>query len=108
MVVADLDHERWLQRLPFRRSLGRPAARSTRRAAGEAGLADQLLPLLCERRLVLVRDVRCETNMVQQALVIQSKQQRADHLLSLVVTEAANHAVDAAIILDLLHAIALV
>src|SRR5215216_4719941 len=36
MIVANLDHEFWLQRTPLRRSLRRPSARPARRVAGEA------------------------------------------------------------------------
>ena len=46
--------------------------------------------------------------MIQQAVVVvEAEQQRADHLLALVVAEAADHAVGAAEILDLLHGAAL-
>jgi hypothetical protein len=41
-------------------------------------------------------------------IVMEAKQQRSDHGLTLVVAEAANDAVGAAIILDLLHAAAIV
>src|SRR6185369_10532344 len=41
MIVANLDHEFWLQRTPFCRTLGRPPARPARRIAGEAGRRDQ-------------------------------------------------------------------
>src|ERR1700759_2690984 len=36
VVVAHLDHERWLQRTPLRGAFGRPAARAARRVAGES------------------------------------------------------------------------
>ena len=43
--------------------------------------------------------------MVEQALiVVEPEQQRADDWLALVVAEAADHAVGAAVVLDLLHA----
>src|SRR5215208_4852190 len=41
MIVANLDHEFWLQRTPLCRTLGRPSARPARRIAGEAGRRDQ-------------------------------------------------------------------
>ena len=45
--------------------------------------------------------------MMQQALVvIEPEQQRADHRLAFVVAKAADHAVGAAVVLDLLHAVA--
>src|SRR5262245_42400361 len=44
--------------------------------------------------------------MEQAAIVIQTKQQRADDRLSLRISKAADHAVGAAIILDLLHSAA--
>ena len=53
MVVADLDDELRLERLPFGRALGRPAARAARRVAGEAGRRDQLFQLRGQRRLFL-------------------------------------------------------
>src|SRR5687768_15045654 len=37
MIVANLDHEFWLQRTPLCRTLGRPSARPARRVAGEPG-----------------------------------------------------------------------
>ena len=45
VVVADLDHELRLQRLPFAGALGAPAARAARRVAGEAGRRAQRLEL---------------------------------------------------------------
>src|SRR5437588_4629053 len=41
MIVANLDHEPWLQRTPLCRTLGRPSARAARRIAGETGRCDQ-------------------------------------------------------------------
>src|SRR5690348_18388469 len=49
MVVADFDHKLRLERLPFGRALRRPAARATRRIAGESRRRDQLLELLGQR-----------------------------------------------------------
>src|SRR5262245_9528845 len=45
--------------------------------------------------------------MVQKAVVVEPQQQRSDHGFSFVVAEAADHAVGAAVVLDLLHAGAL-
>src|SRR4029077_8863264 len=56
MVVADLDHELRLERLPLAGALGRPAARTARRVAGESRRRDQNLQFFGERRLVLALD----------------------------------------------------
>src|SRR4051812_47725180 len=56
MVVADLDHELWLQRTPLRGARRRPAARSARRVAGKAGLCDQGFELMGESQLLLPGD----------------------------------------------------
>src|SRR3954468_23736540 len=53
MVVADLDHELWLQRTPLRGARRRPAARPARRVAGKAGLCDQGFELMGEGQLLL-------------------------------------------------------
>src|SRR5258705_7772819 len=104
MIEADLDHKLGLQRLPFARALGRPAAWPARRVAGEAGRRDEVLELGGQRRLLLPWDARGEADMMQQAvIVIEPEQQRADHRLSFVVAKAADHAVGAAIVLDLPH-----
>ena len=49
LVVEHLDDELGLERLPFGRALGRPAARAARRVAGEARRLDQRLELLRSR-----------------------------------------------------------
>src|SRR4029079_12384739 len=43
LVVANLDHQLGLERLPRHRALGVPPARPARRASGEARRLDQLL-----------------------------------------------------------------
>src|SRR5581483_3611611 len=111
MIVADLDHKLRLQRTPLRRAFGRPAAGAARGIAGEAGLCNQRFELVGQRGLVLVLDGGGEADMVQQALVIvEPKQQRANHLpaVDLVgrVAEAADDTIGAAESLDLLHALA--
>src|ERR1700722_906470 len=79
VVVAHLDHKLRLERLPFARALGRPAARTARRVAGETRRRDQSFQLLGQRRLVLALDARTEADVMQQALpVVQPEQQRAD------------------------------
>src|SRR5262249_52503415 len=104
VVVADFHHELRLERLPLGRALGRPAARPARRVAGEAGRGDQFFQARGQRRLVFAADRGREAHVVQQAgLVIEPEQERADDVLALVVTEAADHAVGAAVVLDLLH-----
>src|SRR5262245_6483747 len=107
MVVADLDHELGLQRLPFARPFGRPAARAAGCISRETRRCDQPLELLGERRLVLALDRRGEADMVKETFaVVEPEQQRADNRLAFVVAEAADYAVGAAIVLDLLHAAA--
>src|SRR3954471_6641962 len=107
MIVADLHHMLRLERLPLRRTLGRPATRPARRLAGEAWRRDIALELLGQLRLVVARDVRREADVIElAAVVVEAEQQRADHGLAFVVAEATDHAVGAAVILDLLHAVA--
>src|ERR1700704_1464524 len=107
VVVADLDHELRLERHPFAGTFGRPAAPAARLVAGEAGLPDQLFELFGQRRLFARLDGGGEADMGEQGRpVIEPEQQRAHDLLAFVVAEAADPAVGAAIILDLLHAAA--
>src|ERR1041385_973338 len=111
MVVADFHHQLRLQWAPLRGALGRPAARAARRVAGEAWLADQRFELCSQRQLLLALDCGSEADMMQQPpIIVQTEQQRADHLLArkLVgrVAKAANDAIGAAKFLDLLHAVA--
>src|SRR4051794_37622301 len=108
MVVAALDHELRPERLPLARAFRRPAARTAGRIAGEAGWGDQLFQFLGQRRLVITRDGRGEADMMQETLtVIEPKQQRADERLAFVIAKAADDAVCTAVVLDLLHAVAL-
>src|SRR4029077_16363923 len=107
MVVANLDHELRLERLPLAGALRRPAARTTRRVAGESRGRDQNLQFFGERRLVLALDRGGEADVMQQpVLIVEAKQQRADKGAAFVVAKAADHAVGAAVVLDLLHAAA--
>src|ERR1700722_7513900 len=105
MVVANLDHEPRLQWHPFARTLRRPAARSPRCVAAKAWRSNQGFELFGKSRLVLLLDRRGEADVVEQAAaIVEAKQQRADDVCALVVAEAADHAVGAAVVLDLLHA----
>ena len=54
MIVAHLDHELRLHRLPFAAALGAPAARSARRFAGEARRRDQSFEHFGQRRALCV------------------------------------------------------
>ena len=83
MIVADLDHELRLERLPFRRTLGRPAARSAGRVAGEAGRRDELFQLLRSAlfSLPLLSDEVKPTWLSRPRVVVEAEQQRADRLL---------------------------
>src|SRR3954470_24338122 len=113
MIVGDLDHELRLQRTPLCRAFGRPAARAAWCVAGKAFLGDQRHELRGQRRLLVFLDCRGEADMVQQPLVvIAAEQQRAYPLFAVVafigsVAEAADDAVGAAEVLDLLHALAI-
>src|SRR5437763_12694403 len=108
MVVADLDHEFRPERLPLARAFRRPTARAAGGIAGEAGRGDQLFQFPGQRWLVITLDGRGEADMMQETpTVIEPKQQRADEGLAFVVAKAADDAVSAAIVLDLLHAVAL-
>src|SRR5262249_58853247 len=49
-----------------------------------------------------------EADMMQQpVVVVEAEQQRTDERTAFVVAKAADHAVDAAVVLDLLHAVAI-
>src|SRR6185295_5742681 len=99
MVVADLDHELGLERLPYRRAFGRPAARTTGRVAGEALRRRELLQPRGERGLVLRRNIGGEADVVEQAVVVvEAEQQRADYVLAFVVAEAADDTVGTAVV----------
>src|SRR5262249_15020680 len=103
-VVANLDHELRFQRLPLRRAAGGPSARTARRATGEPRRRDEFLELQRERLFVGRRDRRGEAHVVEEAvLAVGAEQEGADHGFALVVPEAPDHAVGAAIVLDLLH-----
>ena len=81
VVVADLDHQLRLERTPFARSFGRPAARPARRLAGEPRRRDQALEPFGQCFPGLRLDARREADMVQQmGLVVEAEQQRADEL----------------------------
>src|SRR6185503_16596007 len=106
MVVADLDHQSGFERLPLGRAFGRPAARPTRLVAGKAGRRDQFFEPFGQRFLFLGLERGGEADMIEQSrIVVEAEQQRADDALALVIAEAADHAVRAAEILDLLHAV---
>ena len=104
MIKTDLYDEHRLERLPFTRARGGPAAGPARRVAGETGRRDQAFQLSREFRLFRPLDGRGETEVIEAALVIvQPEQQRAHDRFSFVVAETADDAVRAAIIFDLLH-----
>src|SRR6476661_3949544 len=107
VVVLHLDHQLRREGLPFARSLGAPSRRSTRRLAGETRGLHQLLELRGERLLLPGGNVRGEADMVQQsALVVETEQQRADDLPLRRVAKAADHALGGALVLHLLHPVA--
>src|SRR5262249_22828007 len=78
------------------------------RVAGEAGRLDQALELLRQRLAFARADAGRKSDVMQQAVVvIESEQQRAHGLAVRAVAEAADYAIGAAIVLDLLHGSAL-
>src|SRR6058998_817836 len=70
LVVADLDDQRGLQRLPLAGSLGVPAARPARGASGEARRLDQSFEVLRQSGTFSGRNPRGETDVVEQALIV--------------------------------------
>lgn len=111
MIVADFDDQLRLQRTPFGGAVRRPAARTAGRIAGKTWILDQGFELCRQCRLLLLLERGRKANMVQQPfVVIEPKQQGADHFPAIQfvrgVAEAADHAIGAAEFLDLLHAVA--
>jgi len=108
MVVAHLDDERGLEWLPGVFLASVPAARSAGGLAGESGRRNELLQLFREARSIRDGNAGGEPDVVQQAVrVVEAEEQRADDLGLRAVAEAANHAIRAAEVFDLLHAVAL-
>src|SRR5436190_3201810 len=104
LIVADLRHQHWLQRLPLRCALAVPSAGPTGRAAGEARRLDQLLQISGELRAFFRRNGGGEADMMEQApLIIEAKQERADFLFLLRIAKAADDTVRGALLLDLDH-----
>src|SRR5262249_57263704 len=108
MIVLNLDHELRLERLPLRGAAGRPSAWPAGCVAAEPGRRHEPLELEGGRFFLARADGRGEAHVMPKAiLTIEPEQERADHRFALVVAETANHAVRAAIVLDLLHSGAL-
>ena len=104
LVVAHLDHELGLQRLPLFGAFGAPPARSSRRVPGEARRRDEGPELRRQRRAILVGDSRREADMVKLAVsVVEPEQERADLLAAGAIAEAADHTVGGTMLLDLHH-----
>src|SRR6476620_2368650 len=104
LVVAHLDHELRLQRLPLFGAFGAPAAWSSRRLAGKARRRDAGLELRGQRRAVLVGDGCGEADMIELAgIVVEPEQQRANLLAAATVAKAADHAVGGAVLLHFHH-----
>src|SRR5688572_29205522 len=94
LVVHDFDYHLRLQRLPLGGAVGRPAARTARRVAGEPGRLDQPLQLFGPYRPILAGDRGGEADMMEQAgMVVEAEQQRSDQLVVAAVAEAADNAV---------------
>ena len=104
MIIANFDHEFGPHGLPLRRAAGRPSAWTARRVAGEPGRGDELLKLERQRFLGAAGDRGGEADVMQKTVIaVETEQQRADDRLTLVVAEAADHTIRAAVVLDLLH-----
>src|SRR5207244_2217807 len=79
LVVADLCHEHWSQRLEMAGALGVPAARASGRSASEARRLDESLQVPGQLRPLCRRDRGGKADMIEQSLIIvESKKQRAD------------------------------
>jgi len=98
MVIPNFNHEFGLHGLPLRRPPGGPSAWAARRVTGKSGRCDELLELDRQRFLLVAGYRRGEADVMQAAfVVIEAEQQRADHRFALIVPEAADHAVRAAV-----------
>src|SRR5262249_41410005 len=91
------------ERLPLGRPLGRPAAWAPGRVAGKSGRADQAFEFFRQRLAVRCRNTGCEPDLMQQAvLAVEGEQERAHGSRARAGAESADHAVRAAIVLNLL------
>src|SRR6185295_11350359 len=82
VVVPHLSHESRLERLPFAATFGAPAARTSRRLAGESGCAAQLFELPRQPWPFSCRNTGRETDVMEPALrVIEPEEQRTDFAL---------------------------
>src|SRR5581483_6992327 len=98
------DHQLGLQGLPLGRALVAPAARATRRVAGEARWRDQLLEPPRQVRTFGRRNAGGEAHVVELAVgVVEAEQQGAHDARILLIAEAADDAVGAAQRLHLEH-----
>lgn len=107
VVVLHFDHELRLERHPVSRAFRRPAAGTTRRIAGEAA-PFQPFQLRRERRPIGTAERGGEAHVIEQARpIVEAEQQRADFPAATLprrrITEAADHAVGPAQVLDLEH-----
>jgi hypothetical protein len=104
VVVLDFDDQLGDEGLELAGALGAPAAGTTGAAAGEAGGLAEGFQLPRERAALGGGDRRCETDVVEQAVVaIEAEEERADQFGIRAVTETADDAIGGAEILDLLH-----
>jgi len=76
VIVLHLDDQPGPQWLPLTATLGRPAAGTARRIAGEAGAAAQPLELARQRRPVGIGYRRREADMIEQALIVIEAEQQ--------------------------------
>ena len=104
MVEPHFHHQFRTQWLPLAAALRAPAARTTRRVAGEARRLAQRLQTLGQRSTFTIGDRRCEADVVELAvLVIETEQQRPDLGPIGKIAEATDDAVGSAHSLHLHH-----
>src|SRR5947207_10154830 len=77
VIELNLSDELGIERLPFGRTLGAPAARTSGSISGEARRLHHLLELFGQVATLFAVDRRCEADMIEQSfIVIQAQQQR--------------------------------
>src|SRR2546423_8101504 len=65
MIVGDFDHDLWIDRLPFTAAFRAPAARPSRRVAGESRRFSPRLQFFCQRAAFFGFERRRETDVVK-------------------------------------------
>src|SRR5688572_8653301 len=105
MIVGDFDDQLQIERLPLAGTFGGPAARSARSAAGEARRFADGFEFSSEFGFLGSFDGGTKADVMQQAIVIvEAEQQGTDKFGIGAVAKSADDTVDAADLLDFLHA----